>query len=439
MKFSVITLGCKVNSYESEALINDLTQKKWEFVSEWKTAQVVIVNTCTVTSTSDQKSRQLIRSVKRQNPEAIVVAMGCFTQLNPEVAQDIADIVIGTNNRLKVYELVNSYLSTKEEIDSIIHPFNIVDDVLACNDYEEMKVNSLKTHTRGFIKIQDGCENFCSYCAIPFSRGKIRSRNPENVIDEIKTLVNNGTKEVIISGINTGTYGQDLGNISLANLIEMIMEQTSLYRLRLSSIELMEVTDELLNVIKRYESRVAMHFHIPLQGGSDATLRRMNRKYLTNDYRKTISKIRSMFPGVAITTDLLAGFVGETEDEFKETMAFIQEIGFASMHIFPYSRRKNTVADQMKGHLNPRIINERAHILQSIAKKMSFEYASLFKNTVQTVITEQKKEGYYVSHSSNYLEILVPSSSEISENMILKVKIMSIENNLIIGEVVNNE
>lgn len=432
MKFSVITLGCKVNSYESEAVLNDLISKGWEYTPSIKDSQVVIINTCTVTSTSDQKSRQTIRSVKRQNSKAVVVVMGCFSQLNPSVALEIADIVIGTNNRLKIFELVNSYLKSNQKV-------SIVTDVMTNCFYEELKVNLLKTHTRGFVKIQDGCENFCSYCAIPYSRGKIRSRRPENVINEINNLVNNDTKEVIISGINTGTYGKDLGNISLANLIEMIMEKTNLYRLRLSSIELMEVTDELLNVVKKYESRVAMHFHIPLQGGSDDTLRRMNRKYLTSDYRLLVKKIRNLFPNVAITTDLLAGFVGETTTEFEETVSFIKEIAFAGMHIFPYSRRKNTKADLMNGHLNPQVITERAHILQNIAKKLSFDYAQKFVGTIQDVITEQIKGDYYTSHSSNYLEIMIPISDEIKENMLLRVKIEKIENNMIIGKVMKYE
>lgn len=205
-----------------------------------------------------------------------------------------------------------------------------------------MKLSKLTTHTRGFVKIQDGCENFCSYCLIPYARGKIKSRKPEDVIAEIEQLVMFGTKEVIIAGINTGTYGKDLGNINLAKLIELIMTKTNLWRLRLSSIELMEVSDELLAIMKKYQYRIANHLHIPLQGGNDQTLVRMRRKYLTSDYRNLIVKIRNNFPNIAITTDCLAGFVGETEDEFKDSLAFIKEMNFANMHIFPYSRRKGT-------------------------------------------------------------------------------------------------
>lgn len=439
MKFSVISLGCKVNSYETEVLINDLNNKGWEYCLKDDDVDVIIINTCTVTSTSDQKSRQIIRSTKRKHPNAIIVAMGCFVQLNPDVASSIADIIIGTNNRLKVYDLVNSYLNTKNEIDSLIKPLSIVEDIKNVKTYEEMKLNSVTTHTRGFVKIQDGCENFCSYCAIPYSRGGIRSRLPNDVINEIKSLVKNGTKEVIIAGINTGTYGQDLGNISLANLIERIMNETTLYRLRLSSIELMEVTDELLNTIKKYESRIAHHLHIPLQGGCDTVLKRMHRKYLTKDYEELIKKIRSMFPSIAITTDLLAGFVGETEDEFNQTCEFIKKINFSSMHIFPYSRRKGTEADKMEGHLDPKVINERTHILLGIAEEMKYNYEKSFEGTIQNVITETIKNGYMTSHSSNYLEIDVILEEDIIPNMIIDVEILEVQKNKIIGRRVKHE
>lgn len=434
MKFNVITLGCKVNSYESEAILNEFLKRGWKYIEKGETPDVIVINTCTVTSTSDQKSRQMIRKIKRENPESLVIAMGCYVQLHPDEASNIADMVVGTSNRLKIFDMIDSYLNTKKEINNILNN-NLVENVLEVTSYEEMKVNLIKTHTRGFVKIQDGCENYCSYCAIPYARGKIRSRKPEDVIDEINNLVDSGVKEVIIAGINTGTYGLDLGNIDLAKLIEKIMKETSLYRLRLSSIELMEVSDDLLNVIKKYETRVAMHLHIPLQGGCDTVLKRMNRKYLTADYRALINKIRAMFPRIAITTDLLAGFVGETKEEFEDTCRFIEEMNFAMMHIFPYSRRKGTKADLMEGHLDPKIINERTHILLNIAKTLQTKYEKSFINQSFEVITEQKKNGYYLSHSSNYLEINILTEKEIKENMLIKVKIIKYDDNKLIGEI----
>lgn len=433
MKFRVVSLGCKVNSYETEALLNEFINRGWELALKNETPEVIVINTCTVTSTSDQKSRQMIRKIKRENPTSLVIAMGCYVQLHPEEASGIADAIVGTSNRLKIFDIIDSYLNTKNDIDKVYN--NYIQNVLELTEYEEMKVNVVKTHTRGFVKIQDGCENFCSYCAIPYARGKIRSRAALDVITEINNLVKNGTKEVIIAGINTGTYGQDLGNINLAQLIEKIMVETSLYRLRLSSIELMEVTDELLNVMKKYEERIANHLHIPLQGGCDCVLKRMNRKYLTSDYRNLVNKIRTMFPSIAITTDLLAGFVGETADEFNDTCKFIEEMNFSMMHIFPYSRRKNTKADLMEGHLDPKVINDRAHQLLSIAKTMQNNYEKSFVNSICYVITEQQKNGYFISHSSNYLEVYLPVSKEIKENMIIKVEIEKYENNKLIGKV----
>ena len=424
LRFNITTLGCKVNSYESEALINFLINKGWEYTVD-KDIDISIINTCTVTSMSDQKSRQAIRNARKNNPKAVIVAMGCYTQLSSTEASEIADIVIGTNNRLKVYDLVNDFIYNKEKK-------NIVEDIFSVTCFEELKVNTLKTHTRGFVKIQEGCENYCSYCAIPYSRGKIRSRNPLFVIDEINTLVSNGTKEIIISGINTGAYGKDLGNMNLAKLIEMIMQRTNLYRLRISSIELMEITDELLGVIKKYESRVARHFHIPAQAGSDSVLERMNRKYNSKEYIEKIEKIRNLFDDVAITTDFLAGFVGETEDEFEEAKKFITEVSYSDMHIFPYSRRKGTKADLMKGHLNPTVQKERARILLDIAKKMKNDYESKYIGKVVEVLVENQKNGYWRGYTTNYLDIYFLSNDNL-ENQLINVEITKIENNTIYG------
>ena len=423
IKFSTITLGCKVNSFESEALINYLSNKGWKYVIEG--ADVVIINTCTVTSMSDQKSRQAIRNARRTNKGAVVVAMGCYTQLHSDEASEIADIVIGTNDRLKVYELVNNFIYNKERI-------NIVDDIFKVTCFEELKVNNLTTHTRGFIKIQDGCENYCSYCAIPYSRGKIRSRNPLFIIDEINALVESGTKEIIISGINTGAYGKDLENMNLAKLIEMIMKNTSIYRIRISSIELMEITDELLDTIKKYEDRIAKHFHIPAQAGCDSVLERMNRKYRTKEYIEVINKIRTMFDDVAITTDFLAGFVGETDEEYAQAQKFIQEIGYSNMHIFPYSRRAGTKADLMKGHLHPVVQKRRVQELLIMAKKMKDEFEKKFIGKTVTVLVENMKKGYWRGYTSNYLDVYFESNDNL-ENKLVTVELTNYKEGKLFG------
>lgn len=424
MKFTTITLGCKVNIYETEALIDYLCDKGWEYDKNGTNVDICIINTCTVTATSDQKSRQMIRQARRNNPDAIIVAMGCFVQTHVAEAMEIADIILGTKDRLRVYDLVNSYLETKQQINNVTLIENYT-------EYDEMKLDRLMTHTRGFVKIQDGCENFCSYCLIPFARGKIKSRNADNVINEIKQLVKLDTKEIILSGINTGTYGQDTKTINLAKLIERIMIETDIWRLRLSSIELMEISDELLDVIEKYKNRIAMHLHIPLQGGSDDVLIRMHRKYLTSDYERVINKIRSKFPNMAITTDCLAGFVGETEENFSETISFIKKIGFAEMHVFPYSRRKGTLADKMEGHLSPQLIKERAKKIIEVGQKMKIEYEKKFIGQDFDVLIEQKKGNYWVGHTSNYLEVYLLAKDSNLGNKIVHCTIDEIKNGLL--------
>ena len=427
--FSVMTLGCKVNSYESEGIINDLISHGYILKKFNEICDIYIINTCTVTSMSDQKSRHMIRNAKKRNPDAVVVAMGCYTQLLPNQAIELADIVLGTNNKLACFDEINNYLINK---DKILH----LTDVLSQPTYEDMKINNLNTHTRGFIKIQDGCENYCSYCAIPYSRGKIRSRNPESIINEIKELVASGTKEVIISGINTGTYGQDLKNINLAKLIERIMEETSLFRLRMSSIELKEISDELLDIIKKYEDRIAHHFHIPLQAGSDTVLKRMNRKYNMAEYKDIIRKIRSLFGNVALTTDILAGFVGETEAEFKELLTNLKEINFYEMHVFPYSKRMGTKAYDMEGHIDEKIKDERSHILLDLSKEMRKNYIDEQIHQVFSIIVENKKNGYYHGHTSNYLDVYFKSDEELVPNSIVNVEIIDYIDDVIYGKVV---
>ena len=429
MRFMITSLGCKVNIYESEAVVFDLKSKGW--VIDEIDPEVVIINTCTVTNMSDAKSRKLIRQYKRLHPHAVMVVMGCYSQLNADSIMDMGcvDVIIGTNNRKKIYDYVIRHLLLKT-------PINMVKDSKEYTKFEDLCLTELNIHTRGFVKVQDGCENFCSYCAIPYSRGPIKSRPMESILKEVLELVyTNGVKEIVLAGINTGTYGKDLGNITLASLIETIMVSVpDLYRLRLSSIELMEISDELLNVLKKYENRIANHLHIPLQSGCDETLIRMNRKYLMNEYFRKIEKIRSMFKDIAITADCLAGFVGETEEEFETTYKNIEKLEYADLHIFPYSRRPNTLADTLPNHLNPIVIKERAHKLQELAKQSKLKYYQKFIDTNMEVLIEQKKNGYWYGHTSNYLEVKIPDKGIDLTNNIVNVKLVKIVNNCILGE-----
>lgn len=423
MKFKIYSLGCKVNIYEIEAIASNLQNNGYILVDNNEDANIVIVNTCTVTQTSDNKSKQLIRKIRRENPSAIIVAMGCFVQLNSELVEKELDvnIIVGTNKRNQIKELIEEYLVRKQLI-------NKVKSSNEYTEYEELKLLNLSTHTRGFIKIQDGCENFCTYCAIPYARGPIKSRTPYDVICEIKSLVNQGVKEIILSGINTGTYGQDLGNITLAKLLDKIItEVEGVYRLRLSSIELMEITDELLDVYEKYPIKIARHFHIPLQAGCDNTLKRMNRKYDTLEYEAVINKIRTRFPGISLTTDCLAGFVGETEEDFLSALSFIEKINYADMHIFPYSRRKGTLADKMEGHLTKEQITTRAKEMQKLAQKMAKKYRQSYNATKQFVLVEQNKNGKWIGHTSNYLEVAFSQDGDYTNKIVL-VEITNADN-----------
>lgn len=429
MRFKIYSLGCKVNIYEIESIASLLQEAGYILVKNSEVADVVIVNTCTVTATSDSKSKQLLRKVRRENQSAIIVAMGCFVQLNSEmVEKDLdVDIIIGTNKRNQIKELIDEYLVNKEVM-------NKVKDSKEYTEYEELKLHSLSTHTRGFVKIQDGCENFCTYCAIPYARGPIKSRDSKCVIEEIQNLVNSGVKEIILSGINTGTYGQDLGNITLAILLEKIIsEVTGVYRLRLSSIELMEITNELLDVYEKYPTKIARHFHIPLQAGCDNTLKRMNRKYNTLEYEQVINNIRDRFEGIAVTTDCLAGFVGETESDFIDALAFIEKMNYSEMHIFPYSRRKGTIADNLEGHLSKDVISSRAKKMQKLAENMAKNYRSNYIGQQMLVLVEQNKNGKWIGHTSNYLEVAFTKDGDYT-NKIIKAEITNTANSTLDAE-----
>ena len=432
MKFKITTLGCKVNIYESEAVSFDLINRGYVLVD--KKPDLQIINTCTVTSVSDAKSRKTIRSLIRENPNAITLVMGCYSQLESEDVASIpgVDIVIGTNNRKNIAEMVEQYIIDKRLI-------NKVTDSKDYQTYEDLKLLKLTKHTRGFIKIQDGCENFCTYCAIPYSRGPIKSRDPNSIIAEIDALTKQGVKEIVLTGINTGTYGKDLGNINLAKLIDKILNEIpDLYRIRLSSIELMEITDELLETLKHHGKRVAQHFHIPLQSGCDTVLKRMNRKYLMEDYFKMIQKIRYIFHFASITTDCLAGFVGETEEEFKTTYENIKKIGFMECHIFPYSIRPGTKAYSMEGHLDPLVIKKRANALQILSLDLKKAYYENKVGEIVEVLFEQKKDKYWIGHTTDYLDVLVEAKDNL-ENQIRQVKLLKNIPLGLYGEVLDNE
>ena len=432
MIISYYSLGCKVNLYESEAIINEFIDKGFTLGKFNEKCDVYLINTCSVTEVSDAKSRKIIRQAVKQNENAVVVVMGCYAQLKPEDIKNIegVDVLIGTSNRDKVYDLVMEAINNKTSI-------YCVDEILNVKNYEELKINRFNDKTRGFIKIEDGCDNYCSYCTIPYARGHVRSRKKEDVINEIQELTNSGIKEIVLSGINTGHYGKDLSDYDLSDLLdEICVKVNGLGKLRISSIEMTEITEKLLNTIKNHEKHFCNQLHIPLQGGCDNTLKRMHRKYNTQEYFEKIQLIRSYFSDINITTDVMTGFSGETLENFNDSLKFIESIGYGEMHVFPYSRRPRTVAYHFDNIVDPIEKKRRVGLLLELNNKQAIKYRSLFLNKELEVLIEKEKNGYLYGHTSNYLEVMFKNKNNINVNEYCKVLITNVDYPICKGEMI---
>ena len=395
MKVGICTLGCKVNAYESEYVISLFQKRGYEISSFEDICDVYIINTCTVTNQSDSKSRKMIHQAIRRNPDACIVVMGCFIQANQDYSIEGVNIYIGNKEKSKVVDLVEEFFANQKNIQNVYSNLG--------NEFEDMEIENFVGRTRAFVKIQDGCENFCSYCIIPYVRGKCRSKQKEKVIEEITTLVNNGYQEIVLTGIHTGNYGRDL-NTDFASLLKEIVNISNLYRLRISSIEITELTKEVLDILKNY-SVIADHLHIPLQAGSDSTLKRMNRKYDTRYFEHKMAAIRNIRPDISISTDVIVGFPGETEEDFKETYEFCKKMKFSKIHVFPYSVREGTPASKFPNQVDAKIKKERAKKLISLSEKLEQEYMKKFLNTKVEVLIEQTKDNNSYGHTSNYLSV----------------------------------
>ena len=420
MKVKAITLGCKVNTYESEYVMSLFKKKGYEIVSDM--ADIYVINTCSVTNMSDVKSRKIINKVRRENKDSIIVVMGCMIEAHKDYQNDLVDIIIGNKDKSKVVELVEEYLKTHEKKKILYKDFDL--------SFEDMFISHMNSHTRAFVKIQDGCENFCSYCIIPYTRGRQRSKKKETVLKEIETLVLNGYQEVVLTGIHTGHYGSDI-ETSFPELLEEICKIKGLKRLRISSIEITELDDNFLEVLKKYPIIVS-HLHIPLQAGSNTILKAMNRKYLKDYYKNKIDTIRMIRPGISITTDVIVGFPGETEELFQETLDFVKEIRFSKVHVFPYSRRQGTKADLMDGQIPENIKKERVKRLIELSNQLEKEYANLQIGLKLPVLIETNFDNTSFGHTENYLKVKIPE--KISSNKIINVKILKSEDNILIGE-----
>lgn len=427
-KVAFYTLGCKVNQYETEAMLELFEKDGYEQVNSEEYADVYVINTCTVTHMSDRKSRQYIRRVKKKNPDAIIAVVGCYSQVSPEEILDIEEVnlVMGTNDRRKIVEEIKKIDAGKK--------VSTVDDIMKVKAFEEIEISQTNGKTRAFMKIQDGCDRFCTYCIIPYARGRVRSRDIDSIVDEVKKLANNGYKEVVLTGIHVASYGKDLKDkdIKLLDVIKQINEIDKIERIRLSSVEPILFTDEFVNEVLKMD-KVCPHYHLSLQSGCDETLKRMNRRYTTSEYKTIVDRLRSKMPNVAITTDVIVGFPGETNDEFKETYEFLKEIELSQMHIFKYSPRKGTPAATMENQVDPQMKHFRSEQLLNLSKVNFNKFANKFIGNELNVLFEQNIEGNkFEGLTSNYIRVVVESDKNI-QGQILKVKINDVKDEYVEG------
>lgn len=437
------SLGCKVNAYETEGMQQILQQNGFFIVPFDAKADIYIVNTCSVTNIADQKSRQMLHRAKKLNPEAIVVAAGCYVQTGYEtLLKDVAvDLIVGNNEKRNIYEILQQYIEERDNGSENIEDDNrlsYVPDMSKIKEYEEMKVTSMAEHTRGFIKIQDGCNRFCTYCVIPYARGRIRSREIEDVCSEASSLVAKGCKEVVLTGIHISSFGLDRGESELLSLIERLNAIDGIERIRLGSLEPMIITEEFANGIKKCD-KVCPHFHLSMQSGCESVLKRMNRHYTPDEYLEKVDLLRRVFDRPAITTDVIVGFPGETEEEFLQTYEFVKKVNFYEMHVFKYSRRDGTVAAKMPDQVEESKKGIRSEKLISLGKEMSVNYRKEhFGNPTSILIEETKNidnRTYWVGYTPEYIMGAIPVddiNSE-AENTIVKGTLSTFVNDNVIS------
>lgn len=423
-KVALHNLGCKVNAYETEAMQQILEENGYEIVPFAPGADIYIINTCTVTNIADRKSRQMLHKAKKMNPQAIVVAAGCYVQAAGEELKldEAIDVVIGNNQKQHLAEILEAYeQSHAQEKENGNADVSLI-DINHTKEYEALSIHKTAEHTRAYIKVQDGCNQFCSYCIIPYARGRVRSREMSDVVDEVKQLASAGYQEVVLTGIHLSSYGIDKEDGSnLLKLIQAVHEVDGIRRIRLGSLEPRIITEEFAKTISSME-KMCPHFHLSLQSGCDATLKRMNRRYTAEEYYEKCQLLRKYFDHPALTTDVIVGFPQETEEEFEITKSFLEKVKFYETHIFKYSRRKGTRADQMEGQIPEEIKTQRSHILQELHEKNKHEFESWYIGKQVEVLFEEEveKEGIscYQGHTREYLKVTVPSKGQDLHNKI---------------------
>lgn len=423
-------LGCKVNQYESEAIAELFAEKGYEIVGIDEAADVYVINTCTVTNFGDKKSRQLIRKVKRQNENAVVAVVGCYAQTAPQEIMKVegVNLVIGTKDRGQIVEMVEDY-NPENGVE------NHVSDIMKERVFEPLSIQKLANRTRAYLKIQDGCSQYCSYCIIPYARGPIRSREPKAVLEEVRRLEQNGFREIVLTGIHVASYGRDRKDTSLLDILRQVHEVHGIKRIRFSSIEPNVVTEEFARTMAELP-KVCHHFHLSLQSGCDRTLKEMNRKYDTEKYRQAAAMLRKYLPDVALTTDIIVGFPGETEEDYQESFDFAKEIGFSKIHVFPYSPKKGTPAAERRDQLPNSVKTERSHKLLALSDEMSAAFLNGYVGqSVEVLYEKQVAAGVYEGHTSNYMKVHGKSEEDLTNRIVL-TRITRIEEEYALGEVI---
>ena len=421
------TLGCKVNQYDSDAM-RSLFIRRGYTAAEGEEADIYVINTCSVTSVGDKKSRQMIRRLRREHPEAVIIAAGCYAQVAPEeIAKTGCDVIIGNQDRLHVVDYAEEALRKKGGL------INKVSDIMKVSEFENLTVDPEgEEKTRAFIKVQEGCNNYCTFCIIPYARGRLKSRKMEDAVAEAAVLARHGYKEIVLTGIHLGNYGKDLRDgTTLSALVDALLAVPGLARIRLGSIESVEVSDELIGII-RSEDRVCRHLHLPLQSGSDAVLRRMNRHYRLEEFKALIRGLREKIPGLALTTDLIVGFPGETEEQFEETLETLKELRFSGIHVFPYSRRMGTPAASYPDQVSMSVKKERVHRVEELEKGISREFRSAFVGKTVRVLAEEVKDGLYEGLSDEYIRVSIRGDG-IKKGCVYRVRAEAVTDDGLIG------
>lgn len=430
-KVAFHTLGCKVNQYETEAMEEMFEEAGYKLVEFNKPADIYIVNTCTVTNIADKKSRQMLSRARKNNEKAIIIAVGCYAQMAKEklLNDNNIDIVIGSNNKNKVVELVEKYIHDGTKM-------NIVDDIGKTTEYENIWITKVNDKTRAYIKIQDGCNQFCSYCIIPYTRGRIRSREATDIIQEVKNLAIKGYHEIVLTGIHIASYGKDLVDTTLIDLLTELNKIEGIYRIRLGSLEPNLITEQFINDLSKL-NKICPHFHLSLQSGCDTVLKRMNRKYTTDEFYDKVNIIRKTYIFASITTDIIVGFPGETDEEFMQTISFINKIKFSNIHVFKYSQRDGTKAAIMSNQINPTIKSNRSNILVKDKNKMQHNFLQHFIEKEVEVLFEEDTiidgKRYLFGFTDNYIRVKINSNKDL-KNKIINTKVLSVEKGILIVE-----